>query len=285
MADPQDYDIDPGGARPSVPPAKPRATWLPWALGAAGLLVLAAVGGYVLLRPGAGPPADAGATPPAPVAASAAPVDVEPLEPLTLPPLDETDAIVRQMVAQLSAHPAVAAWLATDQLIRNFTLVVLNLAEGRMPAQQLRALAPAETFRVLESNGRIVIDARSYTRYDALAVAVSGLDARGTARLYATLEPRILDAAREVGYTSEDFDPVLERTLVELLRAPIVEGDVELRQKIVSYAFADPTLEALSPAQRQLLRMGPRNVRTVQAKLREIALALGIPSTRLPPPR
>jgi len=31
--------------------------------------------------------------------------------------------------------------------------------------------------------------------------------------------------------------------------------------------------------------MGPRNVATVQSALRAIALALGIPAERLPPPR
>jgi hypothetical protein len=38
----------------------------------------------------------------------------------------------------------------------------------------------------------------------------------------------------------------------------------------------NPALESLSCAQRQLLRMGPRNVRLIQQKLREIAPATGI---------
>ena len=42
-------------------------------------------------------------------------------------------------------------------------------------------------------------------------------------------------------------------------------------------------LESLTNAQKQLLRMGPRNVKLIQAKLREVAVALGIPASRLPP--
>jgi len=38
----------------------------------------------------------------------------------------------------------------------------------------------------------------------------------------------------------------------------------------------------LTAAQKQLLRMGPENARIVQAKLCEIALALGVPPQRLP---
>jgi hypothetical protein len=48
------------------------------------------------------------------------------------------------------------------------------------------------------------------------------------------------------------------------------------------YAFENPRIERLTAAQKQLARMGPRNVRTIQGKLREIALALGIPAERLP---
>jgi hypothetical protein len=47
--------------------------------------------------------------------------------------------------------------------------------------------------------------------------------------------------------------------------------------------MADERLESLSPAQKQLFRMGPRNVKIIQAKLRDIALYLGIPQNKLPP--
>jgi hypothetical protein len=55
-----------------------------------------------------------------------------------------------------------------------------------------------------------------------------------------------------------------------------------LRTAGIGYAFADPKLEGLSRAQKQLLRMGPQNVRAIQGKLREIAGVLGIPDSRLP---
>jgi hypothetical protein len=51
----------------------------------------------------------------------------------------------------------------------------------------------------------------------------------------------------------------------------------------IGYRFEDANLESLTAAQKHLLRMGPRNVRIVQLKLRDIAAALGIPAERLPP--
>jgi hypothetical protein len=67
-----------------------------------------------------------------------------------------------------------------------------------------------------------------------------------------------------------------------LLETPVVEGDVRLVTRGALYAYADPRLEALLPAQKQLVRTGPRNTRLMQAKLREIALALGLTEDRLP---
>ena len=66
------------------------------------------------------------------------------------------------------------------------------------------------------------------------------------------------------------------------LETPIVEGDVAVVPLIQGYGYADASLESLSGAQKQLLRMGPDNVRRVQQKLRAIARELGISESSLP---
>jgi hypothetical protein len=197
-------------------------------------------------------------------------------EAIDLPPLDESDAIVRQLVGRLSSHPTVVAWLTTDHLIRNFTAVVLNVANERTPSRQLTRLKPEGTFQVTGDGPTLAIDPRSYRRYDRYADAFAGLDPQGAARLYATLKPRIQDAYRELGYPEGDFDRVLERAVAELLATPVIDGNVALVSKSVAYEFADPRLQSLSSPQRQLLRMGPRNTKLIQDKLREIAPLAGI---------
>ena len=49
-------------------------------------------------------------------------------------------------------------------------------------------------------------------------------------------------------------------------------------------SVVETVADGLTGVQKQLLRMGPRNVRIIQSSLREIALALGIPAERLPVP-
>ncbi len=67
-----------------------------------------------------------------------------------------------------------------------------------------------------------------------------------------------------------------------LIGTPIPNDPIAVVPKGIGYAFADSRLENLTAAQKQLLRMGPENARTIQRSLREIALALGIPPERLP---
>jgi hypothetical protein len=117
-----------------------------------------------------------------------------------------------------------------------------------------------------------------------VAAAAASIDPAGAARLYATLKPRIEEAYRELGAPEQTFDRALEHAIVVLLKTPVVDSPVRVEtQGGMGYAFASPELEGLTAPQKQLLRTGPANVRTIQSALRAIAIALGIPEDRLPP--
>jgi hypothetical protein len=204
---------------------------------------------------------------------------------VTVPPLDESDPVVRTLVEQLSSHPAVAAWLATGGLVRNFTVVVTNIAEGATPAVHLRVFRPQATLSVIKRGDGLYIDPASYHRYDSVAAAAASVDPAGAARVYATLKPRIEEAYGQLGAPDGTFDRALERAISALLATPIVDAPVRVVPRGLGYAFASADLEALTAAQKQLLRTGPANARAIQSSLRAIALALGIPAERLPSPR
>lgn len=206
-----------------------------------------------------------------------------PVEPIDLPPLVLTDPLVRELLGKLSSNPTLAAWLATDGLIRAFVVSIENVADGKTPAKHVRALAPRAPFRTVTEGRTIVADPSAYSRYDSLANAAASLDAAGLARVYSTLKPRLVEAYQELGHPEGDFDVAVEKAIVLLLQTPTVEVSTPLIQAVLSYRYATPDLEQLTPAQKQLLRMGPRNARIVQEQLRAIARELGIPLTRLPP--
>jgi len=263
--------------RPGSSPGPPVGWWI----AAVAVIAAVVVGAYFFF--GRRPAAPA-ATPPEAETSTPAPAPQPlggPAQAADVPPLDESDAFVRQLVSGLSAHPVVSAWLATNGLIRNFVVVVENIAEGTTPAVHLQALRPKGGFQTIERNGQTYLDPKSYDRYNGLADAVSSVDAAGAASLYTTLKPRIEQAYGDLGFPNRPFDRALEQAIVRLLDTPVVDGPVRLTPKGIGYGFADQQLEALTPAQKQLFRMGPRNIRIVKEKLREVGVALGIPAERL----
>ena len=279
MADVEDYELLRTDEPPRLePPRRPVVLWIVVAalIAASAIAAYIALGGRAPSRPAttASQPADSRAQADRPLGGDA--------QPIVVPPLAESDPVVRDLVKQLTSHPRVLAWLATNGLIRNFTVAVENIADGATPARHLRVLQPAAGFLVTEQAGDLHIDPRSYERYDALAAAVASVDPANAAQLYATLKPRLEEAAGELG-TGESFDRTLERAIVSLLRTPVRDAPVRVRTQPqgIGYGFADPELEGLTAAQKQLLRMGPRNARIIQSSLRAIALALGIPAERL----
>jgi hypothetical protein len=279
MPDLPDFDLRRGEQAPVGAPPPRRSTSRQML--ALALVVAAAAVAYVLLWRSDTPPQPAATGTEAPgTPAGTAPLGGEP-KPVDVPPLGESDPLVRELVGALSSHPRVAAWLATDGLIRNFVVVVENIAYGTNPAPRLQALKPAGTFRTAGPDDAAVLDRQSYDRFDGYAEAAASIDAKGAADLYATLKPRIEEAWAELG-RSGSFDAALERAIVVLLQAPVIERPIELTPGPVGYRFSDPQLERLAPAQKQLVRMGPENTRTIQNKLREIAVALGIAAERLP---
>lgn len=218
----------------------------------------------------------------APRAASAAPTTlpkaVEDVERIDLPPLDDSDALVRQRIGLLSSNRLVSTWLSTTGLVRNFAVVLENISHGVNPSRHLRVLRPGGEFRVMTRGANVVIDPRNYDRFTPIADAAASIDAQGAGRLYRSFKPLLQMAYDELG-NQESVDRGVERAIDGLLQVPAVSGDVRVEPagEGIGYEYADARLEALNGAQKQLLRMGPGHIRVIQQQLRAFAAAAGIP--------
>lgn len=202
----------------------------------------------------------------------------EPEQPeIDLPRLSQSDAFVRELLAGLSRHPAMTSLLLSDELVRKIVTAIVNVAEGDHPARHFPYLAPDEPYEVVRRPPRFFVDPMSYRRYDVLVAGLESLDPAGVAELYQMTKPLALEAYRELGYLDQPFDATFAKAIDVLLRTPVVEGRIGLNADSVNYTYVDRRLEALAPAQKQLLRMGPQNARKVQNKLRELARAMKLP--------
>lgn len=257
-------------------------TW--WVVGL--VLVIAAVTVWFLLTRGCGGPGGAGSEPGmATPTVAPSPTPEETPGPGALPAgvtLSTSDVAVRQLVATLSQNPKLVAWLAHEDLVRRFVASVYNIAHGKSPRSHLAFLRPQAPFRVKKEGGRLVTDPRSYRRYDLAAEVFSSIDTQGAVQVLRELRPLTDEAFSEIARPGETFRQTLYDAIAQLLRTPEVRPNAPLEEKVVTYRYVDPELEALSDAQRQMLRMGPDNVRKVKDKLRELALALGMPASQIP---
>jgi hypothetical protein len=194
----------------------------------------------------------------------------------TLPPMAEMDPFLRVLLGTLSTRPELSKWLATDDLIHQLASIVDRLAAGASPARDLKVLIPVGDFAVSGRAGRRSIDPASYRRYDGLAATFAELDPAAVARVYRTIKPRLSEAYRSLGRSDADIDSVLRQAIEVIVSTPTVSDPVGLVEgKGATWAFADPSLEQLDPAQKHLLRMGPANATRVKEQLRRIRDTIG----------
>lgn len=271
MSDPNFVNAPPGGVPPPPEAEPPKAPSRGKVLGIlVALMVVALAASYFGLKRQSEPEPVAVA-PMVDAGVAAAPPEV---------PLAESDSRVRELVGKLSVDPELARWLQERDLARRFTASVSNIADGESPRASLSFLVPMGAFQVGEAavNGRAEIAPLSYARYDLVARVLGSLDASGAATVYRELKPLIDQAYGEIAPPGQRFETAFGRAIQHLLAVPVPRGPVEVESKGALYVYAAPELEALSKAQKHLLRMGPGNMRLIQAKLREVRTALNLPT-------
>jgi hypothetical protein len=201
---------------------------------------------------------------------------------LPLVELDKSDDLVRQLASELSSHPRLIQWLQSKELVRRFVAGVDNIANGLSPRPNIEFFMPDGEYQAIERGGLYYANPDGYSRYNPVVDVFISLDSQKCVSLFRGLKPLLQEAYRDLGYPDEDFENTLIKAIIELLKAPVVDGTILLDKRVLSYVMLDPKLENLSEAQKHLLRMGPENVEAIQKKLREIGLAFGAPEGQLP---
>ncbi len=232
------------------------------------VLVLLAVGGFLLWRwkSTSEPP------PVAPVAETKPPAATP--APAPSLPMADGDSLAKQLGADLSTSPELAKWLAEPDILRRLVAAVNLVAEGSSPRPVLSFLIPAGRFEVVKGGRALRASPKGYARYDMVTRVITSLDTAAIATTYARVKPYIDSAFAQIGRPGQSFDGVLRQAIGHLTETQIPDTEPELKEKGAVYAYADPRLEELSRAKKQLLRMGPQNARALQAWLKKLDEAL-----------
>jgi hypothetical protein len=118
------------------------------------------------------------------------------------------------------------------------------------------------------------ITPESFTRYNVYAQTFAAIETDSLLRLLNDYNDEITTQFAQITLPNSDFNLTLINAINELLDTPTVSLPIAVESDSVMYRFVNPQLEALSPAQKQLVRMGPDNMRLVKRKLRELRDAL-----------
>lgn len=209
--------------------------------------------------------------------------------------IDEGDLLLQKWAGAWSSDALVAQWLHAASL-RHLVSATQLVAEGNSPRPALPFVSISGSFAVREEQHpgarpvkkgkkkgpppprgeRLFISPESYARYDAITRAFGSLDAAAAGEAWSKLEPYCEVAFGEIGRPGARFHDTLAAALERVLSVQVPSGEIEVVGKGAVYLFKDPALESLSPAEKQLLRMGPDNVKVIQDQLRSFASHAGL---------
>jgi hypothetical protein len=197
-------------------------------------------------------------------------------QPMNLPPLEESDSFIRDLVGTLSNHPTLARLVATPSLVRSFTVGLVQIADGRTPVDWLQVLRPGTRLQIDGAEAGAVT-ADSHARWNQAVGAMLSVDPAEAAQLYVNVKPLIDQAYVDLGRPDGDVDQTILRAVRTLRETPAPSSPPRLLRRPGYYEFEDPALRALRPVQKQLLLLGPEHRRQVMAWLEAFldALALG----------
>jgi hypothetical protein len=194
--------------------------------------------------------------------------------PAPLPALGESDAGMREALAELTGADALAAFLIPDDIIRRIVATIDNLPREKI-ATRIRPVPPiGGSFMAAGSEAEMILNPANNTRYEALITLVQATDTVKLTAVYFRFYPLFQQAYEELGFPGRYFNDRLVEVIDHLLAAPQAPEPIRLVRPGVYYQFADPALEARSAGQKTLMRIGRENAQVLKAKLYEIRRAV-----------
>ncbi|SFC20456.1 DUF3014 domain-containing protein [Pseudoalteromonas denitrificans] len=193
----------------------------------------------------------------------------------TLPQLNDSDLSIQTELTQYFAKQTLKLFVK-DDMVRRFVVYVDNIGKGKIAKKHSPLIEPQSSFSVIDGD-ILTIAPQSYDRYTPYVELFTSMTPQQAVSFYKEYKPLFDEAYEEIGYQERDFDEAILDAIDMILTTPIVTGNVPLLTESVVYKYAYSEWEQLPPAQKQLLRMGARNVKKVKSALKGIKKYLEVP--------
>lgn len=192
----------------------------------------------------------------------------------SLPSLDSSDTLVREIVLADQSSEGLSNWLNLDDLIRRSASFMDGLARGSISEKIFPLGSPKGTLTTHRQGDVIWLNAGNYERYDEMINILLKIDMEKMAQFFHKVRPLLESAFAELGYRPRQMDGIILQTIDNILTTPVIVEPLMLTRDSVAYKFADPELESLMPLQKQLLRAGPENTQRIQQQAKALRQAL-----------
>ena len=190
------------------------------------------------------------------------------------PSLDQSDQVFHDALTALPGAQSLEKLLVPENMIRHIVVTTDNLSKKKIAVNQRPIKPVAGQFLTTGTGDQLTISPQNYARYQPFMDVVKTIDIDKTVQLYYHFYPLFQSAFDDLGYQDAYFNDHLITAIDHLLQTPEVTGPIALAQPNVMYVYADPALEALSPGQKTLIRMGPANEAQIKSRLRELKAQL-----------
>jgi hypothetical protein len=187
-----------------------------------------------------------------------------------LPPIDGSDVLVRQALADLWGERVLEQLFNLNGFVRRVVATIDNLPR-RDASFRLAPVKPAPGRFLTTGRGEsLAISPLNAARYMEFVRFASAIDSGKLVFVYVRHYPLFQQAYVDLGYPNGYFNDRLVEVIDHLLAAPELPASAPLVQPKVFYKFEDADLESLSAGQKIMLRIGNDNAAAIKAKLREI---------------
>jgi hypothetical protein len=174
------------------------------------------------------------------------------------------DELLRQQLAAVGAKPVLRKLLRDQQPLEVSAALIDGLGRGVILRKFLPGNLHSEPFSVVTEDDGIFMNPTGYLRYDVFADAIAALDITALVNAFHLLRPFYEQAYGYLGLDPGDFDNAVIRTLDLVLATPEIGEPIAVKPKSVMYIYVSPALEGSPDVQKQLLRMGPDNIRRIK---------------------
>jgi hypothetical protein len=187
-----------------------------------------------------------------------------------IPLLKDSDAALRDAVAELVGKQPFADLWVPREMVRHIVVTVDNLPRKKLAVRLLPVRLPAGQTATTGEGEVVSLSEANYARYMPYVRLAQALDTKQLVAAYVHFYPLFQEAYKELGYGNKHFNDRVVEAIDDLLAAPDPAGPVQLVRSKVLYEFSDPQLEERSAGQKVMIRIGPQNAAVIKAKLREI---------------